>query len=154
MKTLRWLSLALLTIAVSLSVLPGVAYLVALNRVEGRPVAADPAAYTTETIGAAWALCREPLPLSVYTLNPWQWLISFHDLDIQHRPPGERAAAFVARRHNAGNPQTRNSFWWHASNAALMIWITRHWTAEQLGATVVRDGLCQPQRRAGKGVSQ
>jgi hypothetical protein len=54
---------------------------------------------------------------------------------------GQLAAWQIARAHNSDHP-VGGMGWWHLSGAALTIWVTRHWSGEQIGATLVRDRLC------------
>lgn len=71
MKVVRWAIISLLMIAVLLLLLPGIAYVAGLARVDGRPVPADPTHYSKEAIDTAWSQCRDSLPVSVQTINPW-----------------------------------------------------------------------------------
>ena len=44
----------------------------------------------------------------------------------------------VARSYNATHLDDRRMLWWHASGAALTIWLTRNWTQEQILAAAAR----------------
>jgi hypothetical protein len=97
-------------------------------------------------IAAAWARCGERGPVAVDAVNPWTYAIALLFDDVRATTPGSIAAWRIAARHNATHP-VGNMFWWHTSGAALSLWIRRHWSAEQIGATLVRDDLC---RRVGE----
>ncbi len=136
--------LSLLVLLAVIASLPGVVYLIALARVHGRPVAANPADYSSDAIDASWTRCDEKTPVAVQAISPWGWAGEFlfgHTLEAS---PGERAAWRIASTHNLAHPVGGN-LWWHASGAALTIWVTRHWSPQQIGATLVRDNLCGPQ---------
>ena len=49
-------------------------------------------------------------------------------------PAGTHLAWFVARHHNADHLKDRRMIWWHMSGAALTIWLTCHWSTDQLTA--------------------
>jgi hypothetical protein len=131
----------LVILAVALS-LPGAAYVVGLATVHGRPVPADPANYSSELIAASWSRCREKTPIAVQAMSPWSYANKFMFADTHEETPGERAAWRIASTHNSKHRRS-GMLWWHTSGAALSIWVTRHWSAEQIGATLVRDNLCK-----------
>lgn len=121
--------------------LPGFVYIAGLAKVHDRPVPADPGLFGQEAIAAAWRQCRETPLLAVQATNPWSIAGRFLFGDPLRTVPGERSAWRIASAHNASHP-VGGSLWWHISGSALAIWITRHWSAEQIGATLARDGLC------------
>ena len=134
--------LSLLVILGVIASLPGAIYFIGLAKVHGRPIPANPAGYSPETIAATWVRCRERVPVAVQPINPWSFAGKFLFGDPLQASPGERAAWRIASTHNVAHPVGGN-LWWHTSGAALSIWVTRHWSAEQIGATLVRDGLCK-----------
>ncbi|GAB3346983.1 hypothetical protein [Marilutibacter aestuarii] len=136
---------AILSLAVILGVialLPGAIYLIGLAKVNSRPVPADPADYTAESIAEAWTGCQESMPLAVEAMSPWNFAGKFLFGDPLEVGPGERAAWRIASAHNVARP-VGGGLWWHTSGASLGIWITQHWSAEQIGATLARDNLCK-----------
>ena len=135
------LSTALILVAIAVA-LPGVVYVIGLAKVQGRPGPAQPVRYTADDIHAAWRRCGEKLPLKAQPLSPWQYANRFLFSNPRKVSPGERAAWQIASSHNAQHPVGR-AVWWHTSGAALTIWLTRNWSTEQLGATLVRDNLCR-----------
>lgn len=134
--------LSLLVVFASILSVPGIIYVVGLARVHGRPVPADPSQYSSEAISAAWMRCREQIPIAVHASNPWSFAYKFMFADPLEATPGERASWRIASTHNSRH-RSGDMLWWHTSGAALSIWITRHWSAEQIGATLVRDNLCK-----------
>jgi hypothetical protein len=132
----------LLTILGASALMPGVIYIIGLAKVRDRPVAADPTDYSSSVIAAAWLRCGESLPATVRPGSPRQFAGKLLFGAPTNAAPGERAAWRIASTHNAAHPVGHN-LWWHTSGAALSIWLTRHWSAEQMGATLVRDNLCR-----------
>jgi len=121
---------------------PGILYSIGLLRVHGRPTPASTADFPSVDIAVNWQRCGERLPLEVEPLNPWG--VAGRLLWGTHRQKnaGETAAWQVARAHNLAHP-VGTMGWWHLSGSALTIWITRHWSAEEIGATLARDNLCK-----------
>lgn len=66
-------------------------------------------------------------------LNPWHYaeMIVSGNNEIM---PGERTAWIVARDYGALPSKGGGDLEWNLSRAALAIWLTRNWTAEQLVA--------------------
>ena len=66
-------------------------------------------------------------------LNPWHYaeMIVMGSNEIL---PGERTAWIVARDYGAIPSKGGGGLEWNLSRAALAIWLTRNWTAEQLVA--------------------
>ena len=142
MHTARRAFLSLLAVVALVALTPGIIYAVGLFKVHGRPTPADPNAFDSHVLAATWAACREAPPLVVQPLNPWGVATQFALASPSHTSPGERAAWRIASSHNSANPVGGN-LWWHTSGAALTIWVTRNWSADQITATLARDGLCK-----------
>jgi hypothetical protein len=121
--------------------IPAIAYGVGLLRVQGRPVPANPNDYSPEEIAAAWERCRDHLPVSVVPLNPWRYASNLFTGDAGFTGNGQLAAWHVVRAYNFEHSVGVRG-WWQLSGAALTIWVTRNWSGEQIGATLVRDELC------------
>jgi len=132
----------MLVLVALLAAVPGFVYVVGLAKVNARPTPADPALFSHEAIAATWAQCRDESPVVVRATNPWGVAGKFLFGNPLRTTPGERSAWRIASTHNASHSVGSN-LWWHTSGVALTIWITRHWSAEQIGATLVRDGLCK-----------
>lgn len=141
MQSRRLLILSILLAVFILASLPGIAYIAGLALVHGRPAPADPAQFSQETIATAWHQCRENIPVAVQPINPWLFAGKFLFGNPLQVTPGERAAWLIASTHNETRP-TGSNLRWHTSGAALTIWITRNWSAEQIGATLAQSNLC------------
>ena len=133
--------ISLLAVVGLLVLLPGIIYAAGLLKAHGRPIPADPAAFDRHILTTTWAACREELPIAVLPLNPWGVTLRLLSVDMRTNP-GELAAWQIAKSHNIAHPVGSNA-WWHASGAALVIWITRNWSADQVAAALARDGLCK-----------
>ena len=147
MNTGKRALLTLFVVAGLSALLPGFIYTAGILKVHGRPTPADPTDFDRKSLAAVWMACREKPPMTVQPLNPWGVATRLLLSDLSANP-GERTARQIARRHNIANP-VGNSTWWHISGAALTIWITRNWSAEQISATAVRDQLCVRRRTVG-----
>jgi hypothetical protein len=130
---------ALLAVLAIVGSLPGILYVAALWQVDGRP---RPLAASSLAASEAWQDCREPLPLRVQPLNPWGETTEFLFGDLRHAPPGSRAAWAIARNYNS-NHLNGDHVWWHPSGAAMTIWITRNWSADQIASTAAAGGYCR-----------
>ena len=120
---------------------PMIAYWSGLAMLPGYPVKPEP----LESVGArelaVWGEYSGHAMLGVRPVNPYEFaiLLSCAPIDAclaQH--PGLAVASHVAQAYLRGQPPTRAA-WWHLQSAALSVWLTRHWTAEQLLAYLVRS---------------
>jgi hypothetical protein len=114
--------------------LPLSLYWSGLANVEGRP---QPT--TSKDIAADRALLQEKFrsssPIVVPVLNPWSYLWSLHSVDVKATDVGASAVWVVVRTYNYTHLRERRMSWWHLSGAALTIWVTRHWTPDQIVAS-------------------
>lgn len=122
------------------SLIPWCLFWVGLHRVHGRPTFADPTAFDRVALAKAWKSCGESPPMVVKPLNPGTVAARFVLGDRRPFSPGQRAAWRIASSHNLAHPV--GGSWWHISGAALTLWITRNGSADQISATIARDGLC------------
>jgi len=109
---------------------PWIIYKVALSNIVVLPSPSNvmkPSAADTEAI---WLKLQEHGPVDVKPLSPHGYTFSF--LADNPLPSGANLAWYVARNYNQGNLKNRRMIWWHMSGAALTIWLTRHWSTEQL----------------------
>ena len=118
-------------ILILLALSPGIIYFAGLFNIDGRPAFAQTCQLNSAQKLAVWrALGENENDVSVRALNPWAFAAKFNSEILADHYAGERASWFIARNHNMTH--LGNRAWWHASGAALTIWLTRHWTAEQL----------------------
>ncbi len=127
---------ALGAILIILALLPGIIYFAGLFNIDGRPDFAQTCQLNSAQKLAVWREIGEKSPyengIAVRPMNPWMFVAQFHSATLRKPHAGERAAWFIARNHNMTHLGNRRMAWWHVSGAALTIWLTRHWTAEQL----------------------
>jgi hypothetical protein len=114
--------------------LPMGLYWTGLANIEGRP---RPIALTD--IAADTALLqqkfRSPSPIVVRVINPWTFLGSLRPSAVKERDVGASAVWAIVRSYNSTHLRKREMTWWHLSGAALTIWVTRHWTPDQIVAS-------------------
>ena len=119
-----------------LTLLPGIIYFAGLFNINGRPEFAQMCQLNSTQKFALWKELGESAKnendISVRAMNPWAFAAKFQSGILSGHNSGERAAWFVARNHNMTQLGNRRMVWWHVSGAALTIWLTRHWTAEEL----------------------
>jgi hypothetical protein len=134
------------------SLIPWCIFWVGLHRVQGRPRLADPRAFDRASLVKAWESCGESPPLVVKRLSPSTVVAQIALGEPRPFRPGQRAAWRIASSHNLAHPV--GSAWWHISGAALTIWITRNWSADEISAAVARDGLCDGQSKQSSSVTR
>jgi hypothetical protein len=139
LRLLFWTAAALLLLS---PLSPWLIYEATLANIDGRP--AKPAQMASaEQQARVWQCARGTGELRVEPMNPYGFVGRF----IAGDPapvPGETLAYWVSREHIWTQPR-RSMLWWHLSNAALTIWLTRHWTAEELASALV-PVVSQPPR--------
>jgi hypothetical protein len=132
---LRKIIVALVSSVVLLAVgLPLSLYWMGLGNIEGRP---QPIA-STDIVADTTLLqqkFRSPSPIVVQVLNPWTFLGSLRASAVIERDAGASAVWVVVRSYNSTHLRKRKMTWWHLSGAALTIWVTRHWTPDQIVAS-------------------
>jgi len=116
------------------------------------PLPAKPAQLASaERQTQTWKLAKGEGAPHVDPMNPYGFLWRFVAGDPTPMP-GETLAYRVARDHVMAQPH-RSMLRWHLSNAVLAIWLTRHWTAEELataGGPTIDQELQYRARRAAR----
>jgi hypothetical protein len=119
-------------------------YWLGLSNIEGRPKAPTRA----NSIPADIALLREEFgsdaPVEVRVLNPWIYAASLMAVNPNNLrlDNGAQAVWLIASNYNERNLKVRKMSYWHLSGAALMIWVSRNWTNDQIvtaAASIVRS---------------
>ena len=123
------LTAAVLLVVVMLS--PGIAYEAIPLGMEGRPVKPVEMA-SADQQALVWQSARGSGELRVEAMNPYRFVWTLLSVD-RTVSAGETLAYRVSSEHLLAQPR-RNMLWWHLSNAALTIWLTRHWTSEELAS--------------------
>ena len=105
-----------------------------LSNIDGRPVPP----HGTKLSAEDDALLRHHLNtdsrIPIEPLSPWKYVAALVMSDREQSPLGNGAYAawLIARNYNSSHLKDRHTIYWHLSGAALTIWITRHWTADQI----------------------
>lgn len=142
MRTALRLLLGLLcTLALLVVSSPWWIYVWGLSRVEGRPERPVVMA-SAEDQARVWKFARGEGAPQVESINPYGAAIDFWRGDLRP-PPGERVAMWVARSHLMDQQRSAGMLSWHGSYAALTIWLTRNWTAEELMTAASRSPMVQ-----------
>ena len=132
-RFLRTLTVLLLAAVVLLLLSPWLIYEAALQGIEGRPQKPVKLA-SAEEQAAVWKLARGTGPLHVQPLNPYQLVWRFASRSSGKTDPSETLAYWVSREHIWAQPQRQGMGRWHLYNAALTVWLTRHWSAEEMAS--------------------
>lgn len=135
---MKFLKISLLVSLVLLLAAPGVLYLFGLSRVEGRPQ--PPAVHTLggqQQAGAShWQRIEQTGELpQLPRFNPWSF--TYHWL-MSSEPDGTFTLAILSRNHNRARMRDHRVASWHLAGAAMSIWISRHWSREQVLAELHR----------------
>lgn len=126
---------SLLLLAVLVGALPGVLYLLGLASIQAMPL---PAAVPK----SPQAVCDgEPLE-PVARLDPWRFTAALFIAPLGLDVLVHRQASWVAARHLL-RERRGGMVSWHLANAALTIWITRHWSATQIATTAHAEHYCR-----------
>lgn len=135
LKLKRAVAGVLIVAALVVALSPLVLYAIGLQGVEGRPQLprqlASPAGQA-----AAWQSVRGVGTPDVPRLNPYTyWSV----VSGGESKAGVLLAWQVAANHLLSHRRYRGMHWWHLSGAALTIWLTRNWSAEQLLSKVAES---------------
>lgn len=107
---------------------PWLAYEITLARLERLPE--RPAQLASPAQQAAiWQRAGGEGPLAVEPVNPYGFMLAL--VARERVRPGEELASWVARDHLRQLPPT-GMLAWQLRNAALTVWLTRHWSAAEL----------------------
>jgi hypothetical protein len=144
---IRRAGVALFCAVVMLAVgLPLSLYWSGLANIEGRP---QPT--TSKDIAADRTILQEKFgssaPIVVPVLNPWTFVWSLCSVAVPD--VGASALWVVVRNYNYTHLRKRRMSWWHLSGAALTIWVSRHWTPDQVvasAAAIARSWPTEPGR--------
>jgi hypothetical protein len=132
-KVIRVVGALLALMLAAAILLPWTLYWAGLHNISGRPIpSASP--LTPADSANLQGYLRNNSPIFVKRLSPWTYFPSYVLADP--RPmPGADIAWIIARQYNYTHLHDRHMIWWHISGAALTVWLTRNWTAEQVLVT-------------------
>lgn len=106
---------------------------------------------TAEQQAWVWQLARGAGTPKVEPMNPYGFALSRWPGNGR-TSPSESLAYWVSREWVQKLPQ-QNAFWWHLTNAALTIWLTRHWTTDEVASAAYAIAIRWPQPRQLRRVS-
>jgi len=140
MKWARRVVIALVCTSLTIVILgPWALYWLALSHIDGRPSHASNSVFTAEEAQALSRKLREVFPMHVERQTPYSYMwAAAHERTL----PGTQLAWSVAQSYNMQRLQHGNG-WCHPSGAALIIWLTRNWTVDELiakGIEIDRSG--------------
>lgn len=143
----RLLTRLLCSFAVLVLLSPWLLYELGLSRFDAMPARPTQLA-TAEQQAWVWAQARGAGAPKVAPRNPYGYVMHLLSRDGRAEP-GELVAYWVASEYNLRQPP-RSMAWWHLSNAALVIWLSRHWTTEEIASAAHAIAIKWPprQRRA------
>lgn len=122
------------TVALSLALCllaPWLAYEIALARLPALPERPQQLA-TPQQQDEVWRKAGGEGPLAVQPVNPYGFAVALVTRDRVRA--GEELAYWVARDHLLALPREGGMMGWQVSNAALTVWLTRHWSAQELAS--------------------
>ncbi|WP_457424319.1 hypothetical protein [Roseateles sp. P5_E7] len=129
-KLLRFGAGVLGVLLLFVAMLPWLLYELGLSRFDKLP--ASPAQLATaEEQAQAWARARGAGMPKIEPMNPYSFVFNFFTRDPAHNAtPGESVAHLAASDYALQQrPMMGNA---HLERVALAIWLTRHWTTEEL----------------------
>ena len=143
-KLLRVLGgvLGVLMLFVALS--PWLAYELGLSRFDAMPVKPAQLA-TAEQQAWVWHLARGTGQPQVQPMNPYAYVLRFFSGDGR-ATPSETLAYWISREHVWKLPR-EGMGWWHLTNASLTIWLSRHWTIEEIASAAYVVAIKWPPRK-------
>lgn len=118
-------------------------YAYGLSNITGRPESAKIAVISSENKALIWKELKEQGTIQVKALTPY----NFYSLVLDEPDAaGARLAWYIARNYNQDHLQDRRMLYWHISGEALTVWLTRHWSADELLAKAleIRQNKVKP----------
>ncbi|MFZ6734537.1 hypothetical protein ACO0LG_21580 [Undibacterium sp. Ji42W] len=100
-----------------------------MSNITGRPEPAKIAVISPEKKTLIWKGLKEQGAIHVEVLTPYDIYSLLLDKPY---PAGSRLAWYVARNYNHDHLRDRCMVNWHISGEALTVWLTRHWSADEL----------------------
>jgi hypothetical protein len=112
---------------------PWCMYWIALSSIAGKPTLASSPA-SPEEKQLIWRKVNGYGNPEVTALTPHEYLVlPFLGIpDPTNRRAGISLAWQIASNYNHGHLKHKGQAWWHLSGAALIVWLTRNWSTDQL----------------------
>lgn len=140
----RFLTCVLGVLGLLIALSPWLLYELGLSRFDAMPTRPTHLA-TAEQQAWVWALARGSAQPRLEPMNPYVFVQRFLSGDGRSTP-SESLAYWVSREYVWQLPR-KSMGWWHLTNAALTIWLTRHWTAEEIASAAYVIASKWPQRK-------
>lgn len=120
-----------ITVALFLAMPLGL-YWLGLSGVEGLPQKPQQLV-TKEQEAIVWRRAGGVGEPRIDKMNPYSYVVALVVGKEEPRTtPGQRIAWWVASDYLSSHRRHRGMEWWHLSGAALMIWVSRNWTSEEI----------------------
>jgi hypothetical protein len=124
-------------------------YWLGLSNIEGRP---EPPTQTSNVIADSALLQRDLRtqgPIVIDAQNPWTCFIDA--LHAAPRFPSDharslRAVGIIVVNYNGSHLRDHRTIWWHLSEMSLTIWVTRHWTTDEIVTAAAALARSRPNR--------
>ncbi|MBI3345793.1 MAG: hypothetical protein HY020_01110 [Burkholderiales bacterium] len=123
---------------------PWLIYAAMLASIEGRPTRPESLVPAQEQV-RLWRLADGTGEPRAEPMNPYGYAWELF-VPTGQPAPGETLAGWVSRDYLRAQPR-RGMLAWHLSNAALTIWLTRNWTAQELASAVAPIAAKWPPRK-------
>ncbi|MGH8444007.1 MAG: hypothetical protein ACREVL_02015 [Solimonas sp.] len=142
MKLIREARLALAVVAVLgllIYALPWALYAWGLSLVDGRPTPPETASISDGDRLFLQEHLRSSRPLQVRPLSPWSYIAMLVAADKEaSRDKSTVTCWIVARDYNEEHLRGRRAPWQVLSGVAMTIWVSRHWTSDEVLAAVMQ----------------
>jgi hypothetical protein len=151
---MKKLLVVLILLAGFFAVVPGAAYWLGMKNMDAKPVPPQDKFFTEAQAKEVWVERNEYPPIYMQAITPWHFYhliwCSRNDAEIEDflscgdEYPGLQAAAYIAKRHLVDHAEKRGLLWRYMSRTALAIWITRHWSEDEVIAELLRIRTLPP----------
>ena len=112
---------------------PWLIYWAALWNVEGQLARPRPPYLSKERTQRLWACLGQKRPVFIQSKSPPAMAIGFLTGNISAvQTSGDFVAWQVARHHNLSHLKNNKGIYRHAAGAALTVWLTRNWSADEI----------------------
>jgi hypothetical protein len=149
----RLIVVGLIALVLVVLLVPWGLYQWGLSNIDGRPVPPHGTVLSVEDDALLRRHLHAHSSISIEPLSPWRYVAALimSGREQSLLGSGADAAWLIARNYNSSHLKDRHTIYWHLSGAALTIWITRHWTADQIlaGAADLARRSSQHARTAG-----
>jgi hypothetical protein len=79
-----------------------------------------------------WNELKLSEPIEIKQMSPWSYLVDIVGISGNEDRSSIKISWFIARDYNRNHLRNVKMGFWHLSGAALSIWLTRNWDADQI----------------------